>query len=47
VPGTETLAAGWFDPEALPPLSTGRVTAEQIARLIHLDDHPELPPDLD
>jgi ADP-ribose pyrophosphatase YjhB (NUDIX family) len=45
--GPETLAAGWFDPDALPPLSTGRVTAAQIARLIHLDDHPELPPDVD
>jgi ADP-ribose pyrophosphatase YjhB (NUDIX family) len=46
-PGLETLAAGWFDPGALPPLSTGRVTETQIARLIHLDDHPELPPDMD
>jgi ADP-ribose pyrophosphatase YjhB (NUDIX family) len=46
-PGPETLAAGWFDPDALPPLSTGRVTAAQIARLLHLDNHPELPPDVD
>jgi ADP-ribose pyrophosphatase YjhB (NUDIX family) len=46
-PGPETLAAGWFDPADLPPLSTGRVTAAQIARLLHLDDHPELPPDVD
>jgi ADP-ribose pyrophosphatase YjhB (NUDIX family) len=46
-PSVETLDAGWFDPDALPELSTGRITAAQIARLIELDDHPELPPDLD
>jgi ADP-ribose pyrophosphatase YjhB (NUDIX family) len=46
-PSVETLAAGWFPPDALPELSTGRITAAQIARLIELDDHPELPPDLD
>jgi ADP-ribose pyrophosphatase YjhB (NUDIX family) len=46
-PGPETLAAGFFDPDRLPPLSSGRVTAAQIARLLYLDDHPELPPDLD
>jgi ADP-ribose pyrophosphatase YjhB (NUDIX family) len=46
-PGPETLAAGFFDPGALPPLSSGRVTAAQIARLLYLDDHPELPPDLE
>jgi len=46
-PGTETLDAGFFDPDELPPLSSGRVTAAQIARLLYLDDHPELPPDLD
>jgi ADP-ribose pyrophosphatase YjhB (NUDIX family) len=46
-PSIETLAAGWFAPEALPELSTGRITAAQIARLVELDDHPELPPDLD
>jgi ADP-ribose pyrophosphatase YjhB (NUDIX family) len=43
----ETLEAGWFPPDALPELSTGRITAAQIARLVLLDDHPELPPDLD
>jgi hypothetical protein len=31
----------------LPELSTGRITAAQIHRLVELDDHPELPPDLD
>src|SRR4029453_525016 len=43
----DTLAAGWFGPDALPQLSTGRITAAQIGRLIELEDHPELPPDLD
>jgi ADP-ribose pyrophosphatase YjhB (NUDIX family) len=46
-PSIETLDVGWFPPRALPELSTGRITAAQIARLIELDDHPELPPDLD
>jgi ADP-ribose pyrophosphatase YjhB (NUDIX family) len=46
-PGPETLDAGWFGLDALPPLSTGRVTAAQIERLLYLDDHPELPPDVD
>ena len=46
-PSIETLDAGWFAPDALPQLSTGRITATQIGRLIELDDHPELPPDLD
>ena len=46
-PSIETLAAGWFPPDALPELSTGRITAAQIHRLIELDDHPGLPPDLD
>jgi ADP-ribose pyrophosphatase YjhB (NUDIX family) len=46
-PSIETLDVGWFAPDALPELSTGRITAAQIARLIELDDHPELPPDLD
>jgi ADP-ribose pyrophosphatase YjhB (NUDIX family) len=46
-PSIETLAAGWFTLDALPELSTGRTTAAQIERLVELDDHPELPPDLD
>jgi ADP-ribose pyrophosphatase YjhB (NUDIX family) len=46
-PSIETLEVGWFPPEALPELSTGRITAAQIQRLIELDEHPELPPDLD
>jgi len=46
-PSIETLEVGWFPPGALPELSSGRITAAQIARLVELDDHPELPPDLD
>jgi hypothetical protein len=46
-PSIETLAVGWFPPSALPELSTGRITAAQIHRLVELDDHPELAPDLD
>ena len=46
-PSIETLEAGWFPPGALPELSTTRTTQAQIARLVMLDDHPELPPDLD
>jgi hypothetical protein len=46
-PSIETLDAGWFPPGSLPELSTGRITEAQIARLIELDNHPELPPDLD
>jgi ADP-ribose pyrophosphatase YjhB (NUDIX family) len=46
-PSIETLDAGWFAPEALPELSSGRTTAAQVHRLIELDEHPELPPDLD
>jgi ADP-ribose pyrophosphatase YjhB (NUDIX family) len=46
-PGTETLAAGWFTLEELPPLSPGRILADQIRLLVDLDDHPEQPPYLD
>jgi ADP-ribose pyrophosphatase YjhB (NUDIX family) len=46
-PSVETLEVGWFAPDALPELSTGRITAAQIARLLELDERPELPPDLD
>jgi ADP-ribose pyrophosphatase YjhB (NUDIX family) len=46
-PSIETLEVAWFPPGGLPELSTGRITAAQIARLVELDDHPELPPDLD
>jgi ADP-ribose pyrophosphatase YjhB (NUDIX family) len=46
-PSIETLEVGWFPPDALPELSTGRITAAQIHRLVELEAHPELPPDLD
>jgi ADP-ribose pyrophosphatase YjhB (NUDIX family) len=46
-PSAETSAVGWFPPGELPPLSSGRITSAQIARLLELDDQPELPPDLD
>jgi ADP-ribose pyrophosphatase YjhB (NUDIX family) len=46
-PSIETLEVGWFPLDALPELSTGRITAAQIRRLVELDNHPELPPDLD
>jgi len=46
-PSIETLEVGWFPPDALPELSTGRTTAAQVERLVELDQHPELPPDLD
>jgi ADP-ribose pyrophosphatase YjhB (NUDIX family) len=46
-PSIETLEVGWFPPDPLPELSTGRITAAQIHRLVELDEHPELPPDLD
>jgi ADP-ribose pyrophosphatase YjhB (NUDIX family) len=46
-PSIETLEANWFPPGALPELSTTRTTKAQITRLVMLDDHPELPPDLD
>lgn len=39
----ETDAADFFPLDALPPLSTHRVTADQIARLAALHEHPERP----
>lgn len=48
-PGTslETSGVGWFGPQELPELSTGRVLPEQIARLFELARHPEWPADFD
>lgn len=43
----ETDGAGFYSPDALPPLSPARVTPAQIARLVHLHRHPELPADFD
>jgi ADP-ribose pyrophosphatase YjhB (NUDIX family) len=44
---SETLAAGFFPLEGLPPLSTSRITREQIARCFAHRDHPEWPADFD
>lgn len=46
-PGIETEAVGWFPPDRLPPLSSARITAEQVRRLHHLYVHPELPAEVD
>jgi len=40
---TETDDVGWFAPGALPPLSTGRTNAEQIARLLAVHADPSAP----
>lgn len=39
----ETDEVGWFDPAALPDLSLGRVTPDQIARLVVLAADPSAP----
>lgn len=44
---TETLDSGWFEVNALPPLSLGRNLPEQVARMVELARHPELGVDLD
>jgi len=43
----ETAGVGWFAPDALPELSTGRVTAEELARFFEHQRHPEWPTDFD
>jgi len=43
----ETSGVGFFDRHAIPPLSTGRVTPEQIKRIFEHYDRPGLPADLD
>lgn len=43
----ETDGVDFFRPDALPPLSTGRVTAAQIARFFAHAQHPEWPADFD
>ena len=45
--GSAETEARFFDEEAIPELSVGRVTAEQIARLFEHYRHPEWPADLD
>jgi ADP-ribose pyrophosphatase YjhB (NUDIX family) len=46
-PSIETSAVGFFPADALPPLSLGRVTPTQIARLFAHARHPEWPADFD
>ena len=43
----ETTAVGWFSEEDLPPLSLGRVTAEQIKRWFQHWRKPDLPTEFD
>jgi len=45
--GKAEAEAKFFDKNAIPKLSTMRVTAEQIARLFEHDRHPDWPADLD
>ena len=47
VAGGETDAVDFFPVHALPPLSTGRVLASQIARLYQHRLDPSLPTDFD
>jgi hypothetical protein len=47
VAGEETVDAAFFPPAALPPLSTGRVTAGQIARMLEHWLDATLPTDFD
>lgn len=42
-PGSETLDAGFFDLNDLPPLSTGRVIEKHIKLALRYIDNPELP----
>ncbi|WP_034384372.1 NUDIX hydrolase [Deinococcus sp. YIM 77859] len=44
---TETLASGWFDVDALPPLSLGRNLPQQVRRMAELSRQPELGVDMD
>lgn len=43
----ETDGVGFFKEDEIPPLSTGRVTAEQIARFFEHHRHPDWPTDFD
>lgn len=46
-PSYETTAVDFFRLDNLPPLSTGRVVASQIARLFQHRDHPDWPTEFD
>jgi len=43
----ETSETGFFPRDALPPLSVGRTTAQQIARMFEHVERPDLPADFD
>jgi hypothetical protein len=43
----ETLDVGWFGLDDLPPLSEGRVHAEQLQLALAHQRDPSLPTDLD
>jgi ADP-ribose pyrophosphatase YjhB (NUDIX family) len=43
----ETSGVGWFAEDEIPPLSAGRVTREQIARMFQHLRQPDLPCDFD
>ena len=43
----ETTEVGFFGRHELPPLSTGRVTVAQVARMFEHHDRPDLPTDFD
>ncbi len=43
----ETLDVGWFGLDALPPLSTSRVTERQLHRVLEHHRDPSLPVDVD
>ena len=46
-PDHEVDAVDWFDPHRPPPLSTGRVTAEQLELVAGYHDDPSRTPDFD
>ena len=46
-PSDETSEVGFFERNALPPLSLGRVVADQIERLFEHHAHPDHPTDFD
>jgi ADP-ribose pyrophosphatase YjhB (NUDIX family) len=47
LPSIETSEVAFFAREELPPLSTGRTTAEQIQRMFRHAEDPALPTDFD
>ena len=43
----ETLDVGWFALDALPELSTGRINARQLGRIVEHHRNPLLPTEFD